>query len=67
MKCIICETNHKSLHYHTLFHDLVGWMTEARQDKRPLYKKIFWWKAHITPLITVVIVVIVWFILNKIF
>lgn len=51
MNCIICKKDHRALHYHTPFHYLLKWMTEAREDKRPFYKKIFWWKSYIMPTI----------------
>ena len=43
MNGIICKKCHLALHY------LLKWMEEANKDKRPVHKKIFWWKSHIEP------------------
>ena len=58
MECKICKETHSFLHYP------LQWMSEAEQDKRPIYKQIFNWKTHIMP-ITIYLFIILIFILIK--
>jgi len=50
---------------HSFLYYPLQWMSEAEQDKTPIYNKIFNWKSHISPIIICGITIIILVLINK--